>query len=202
MIHPSTELRFISQAIGSGVFATELIPRGTITWTKCAFDQVLAPTAVASLGPAYRAILDRYAYRDARGDYVLCWDLGRYMNHSCQAAVISPGFDVDVAVRDIRPGEELTCDYGMLNLDAAMDCHCGAPGGRKRIGPTTTSAACRAGTSSCAPPSPTCRAWRSRSGTSCGSPPRSSPRPAGSDRCRRAASTCSPRPGDACPSTR
>ena len=135
MIHPSTELRFISQAIGSGVFATELIPRGTITWTKCAFDQVLAPTAVAALGPPYRAILDRYAYRDARGDYVLCWDLGRYMNHSCQAAVISPGFDVDVAVRDILPGEELTCDYGMLNLDESMVCHCGAPGCRKRVGP-------------------------------------------------------------------
>ena len=32
MIHPDTELRFISPEIGFGVFATKLIPQGTITW--------------------------------------------------------------------------------------------------------------------------------------------------------------------------
>jgi hypothetical protein len=135
MIHPSTELRFTSPTIGSGVYATRFIPRGTITWVQCAFDQVFSPASVRALGAAYRPAIDRYAYRNGRGDYVLCWDLGRFMNHSCRPAVLSPGFDVDVAVRDVQPGEELTCDYGMLNLDEEMPCHCGAEGCRGVVRP-------------------------------------------------------------------
>jgi hypothetical protein len=133
MIHPATELRFISPTIGSGVFATKLIPRGTITWTQCALDRVLTTEEARALGPSYQPILERYAYQNARGDHVLCWDLGRFMNHSCRPAVLSPGFDVDVAIRDVLPGEELTCDYALLNLDDEMDCSCGAPGCRQRI---------------------------------------------------------------------
>ena len=34
MIHPDTELRFISDEVGYGVFATALIGRGTITWVR------------------------------------------------------------------------------------------------------------------------------------------------------------------------
>jgi hypothetical protein len=135
MIHPSTNLRFINIAIGSGVFATERIPRGTITWTKCALDRVFTPAEARALGPAYAPILDKYAYVNAAGDYVLCWDLGRFMNHSCAPAVLSPGFDVDVAVRDILPGEELTCDYAMLNLEGEMPCSCGVAACRKVLGP-------------------------------------------------------------------
>jgi hypothetical protein len=32
MIHPWTELRFINDSIGYGVFATQFIPKGTIVW--------------------------------------------------------------------------------------------------------------------------------------------------------------------------
>jgi hypothetical protein len=135
MMHPSTELLFVNDAIGYGVFATERIPRGTITWAKCALDRVLSRSEVTALGPAYRGVIDKYAFLDGRGDYVLCWDLGRFMNHSCAPAVLSAGFDIDVAVRDILPGEELTCEYALLNLEEEMTCTCGAPGCRKRLGP-------------------------------------------------------------------
>jgi uncharacterized protein len=39
MLHPHTELRFISETMGSGVFAARLIPKGTITWVRDDFDQ-------------------------------------------------------------------------------------------------------------------------------------------------------------------
>jgi hypothetical protein len=39
MVHPDTELRFVSPAIGWGVFATRDIPTGTITWALDALDQ-------------------------------------------------------------------------------------------------------------------------------------------------------------------
>jgi hypothetical protein len=135
MIHPSTELRFVSPSIGNGVFARSFIPRGTITWAHCALDRVFSPAEVRELGPHYAPAIDRYGYRDGRGDYVLCWDLGRFMNHSCNPAVLSPGFDVDVAVRDVQPGEELTCDYALLNLETEMPCACGAAGCRRTLRP-------------------------------------------------------------------
>jgi len=34
MIHPHTELRFISEQVGHGVLATQIIPRGTMVYVK------------------------------------------------------------------------------------------------------------------------------------------------------------------------
>lgn len=126
MIHPNTELRFISDAIGWGVVATRRIPRGTITWTLDDFDLVFTPERVAGLRPAYRAIVDRYAYLAPSGEYVLCWDFGRYVNHSCAPTSRSLGADVEIALRNIEPGEQLTSDYGELNLEDSLECRCGA----------------------------------------------------------------------------
>ena len=135
MIHPHTELRVVDQEIGRGVFATGFIPRGTLTWVLCELDRVFAPEQVEVLPAAYRPIMDTYAYINADGTWVLCWDWGRYMNHSCSPNTLGLGAYADVAVRDIHPGEQLTCDYGMLNLTQPMACCCGAAPCRRRIGP-------------------------------------------------------------------
>lgn len=135
MIHPNSELRFISPEIGFGVFATKRIPRGTITWTRCAFDRSFTPEEMTKLDPFYAPILHKYAYVDRHGNHVLCWDLGRFMNHSCEPTCLSPGFDFDVAVRDIEAGQELTCDYGMLNLNESFECGCGRAGCRHTVAP-------------------------------------------------------------------
>ena len=126
MIHPSSELRFISAEIGYGVFATEFIPRGTFLWVLDAFDRILSATEREALPPLLRQQVDRYAYQAADGDFVFCWDFGRYMNHSCAPASRGVGDAFEIAVRDIQPGEELTCEYGTLNLVQPMACRCGA----------------------------------------------------------------------------
>ena len=38
-----------------------------------------------------------------------------------------------IAVRDVKPGEQLTCEYGTLNLLTPMACYCGAPSCRGTI---------------------------------------------------------------------
>jgi hypothetical protein len=43
MIHPDSELRFVSPSIGYGLFATRLIPRGTFTWVRDDLDQIVPP---------------------------------------------------------------------------------------------------------------------------------------------------------------
>jgi hypothetical protein len=125
MIHPHTALAFISDDIGHGVVATRFIPRGTITWVRDDLDQVITPARLRRMEPVYRQIVEKYCFRDGAGDHILCWDMARFMNHSCDPTCLSPGYNFEIAVRDIQPGEELTDDYGMLNIDSAFQCLCG-----------------------------------------------------------------------------
>lgn len=116
MIFPKTELRFINKNIGYGVVATEFIPKGTITWALDALDMEYTPQEVSKMDVKYQEILDFFTYRNKRGNFVLCWDFGRYVNHSFNANCISTAYDFEVAIRDIHPGEQLTDDYGYLNI--------------------------------------------------------------------------------------
>ena len=135
MLHPHTELRFINEQMGYGVVATRLIPRGTITWVRDDFDQAFCIEQVKSMAPVYRDIIAKYCFVDVKGDFVLCWDLARYINHSCEPTCRSAGYDFEVAVRDIHPGEELTDDYGSLNIEYDFTCACGSAMCRHKIRP-------------------------------------------------------------------
>jgi len=127
VIHPDTELRFVNREIGFGVVATRLIPKGAVTWVQDELDQVFPPSRVESLDAVYQAVLRKYTFVNGRGEYILCWDLARYVNHSCHPSCLSAGYNFEIAVRDIHPGEELTDDYATLNLEDHFTCHCGAP---------------------------------------------------------------------------
>ncbi|MEO8325516.1 MAG: SET domain-containing protein [Nitrospirota bacterium] len=125
MLHPDTELRKINEVVGYGVFATRLIPQGTITWALDPLDQILPPHAVEQLEEQYNGHLTRYTWVTAKGQRILCWDFGRFMNHSCAANSYGPGgYQFEIAVRDIFPDEEITCDYATLNLENPLVCQC------------------------------------------------------------------------------
>lgn len=132
MLHPDTELKLISPEIGLGPVATRFIPKGTIAWVLDRFDIVMTPHDVAALTPPYAAIAERYSYVDPSGCSILCWDHARYMNHHCEPAVrgVTPAFQI--TVRDVHPGEELTCEYAECNIDF-LDCRCGSKKCRGRI---------------------------------------------------------------------
>jgi hypothetical protein len=116
MIHPKTELKFISNEIGYGVVATEFIPAGTITWVLDKLDREFSPLEFQSFESIYQEILDTYTFRNNNGNYVLCWDNGRYVNHSFNSNCLTTAYDFEIAVKDILPGEQLTDDYGYLNV--------------------------------------------------------------------------------------
>jgi len=116
MIHPKTELKFISNEVGYGVVATEFIPAGTITWVFDKLDREFTPEDLETLEAIYQNILDTYTFRNNKGNYVLCWDNGRYVNHSFNSNCLTTAYDFEIAIRDIHPGEQLTDDYGYLNI--------------------------------------------------------------------------------------
>jgi hypothetical protein len=135
MLHPHTRLEFISDQIGYGVVATQLIPRGTITWARDDLDQTFSAAQVKGMAPIYHEHITKYSFVDAKGDFVLCWDLARYLNHSCDPSCRSAGYDFELAVRDIQPGEQLTDDYGSLNIEYDFTCFCAVPRCSKKILP-------------------------------------------------------------------
>ena len=122
MIHPNTELKFIRKEIGYGVVATRFIPKGTITWVMDELDRRFSQQDIEALGPDYWDILDKYTFRDASGDHILCWDHARFVNHSFRPSCMTTAYDFELAVRDIHPGQELTNDYGTLNICEPFYC--------------------------------------------------------------------------------
>tara|TARA_R110002095_G_scaffold25573_3_gene26186 strand:+ start:2523 stop:3149 length:627 start_codon:yes stop_codon:yes gene_type:complete len=116
MIHPKTELKFISNEIGYGVVATEFIPAGSITWVLDKLDREFNALEFQSMEDIYKNILDTYSFRNNQGNLVLCWDNGRYVNHSFNSNCLTTAYDFEIAIRDIQPGEQLTDDYGYLNI--------------------------------------------------------------------------------------
>lgn len=117
MIHPHTELQYISNEIGHGVVATQLIPAGTITWVLDPLDREFTSSQYQKMDALYKEILDTYTYRNNKGNYVLCWDHGRFVNHSFRSNCLTTAYDFEIAIRDIHPGEQLTDDYGYLNVE-------------------------------------------------------------------------------------
>lgn len=118
MIYPKTELKFINNEVGYGVVATEFIPAGTITWALDKLDREFSPVEFQTMEPIYQNILDTYTFRNRHGHFVLCWDNGRYVNHSFNSNCLTTAYDFEIAIRDIQVGEQLTDDYGYLNIGA------------------------------------------------------------------------------------
>lgn len=122
MLHPHTELRFVSPEIGYGIFATQDIPVGTITWVKDELDRVFLESEINAMTESNRENLLKYTYRNRQGDYFFCWDLTRYINHSYNPNSMLTSMDFEIAIKNIKKGEELTNDYGTLNIIEAFKC--------------------------------------------------------------------------------
>ncbi len=124
MIHPRTELREVDPVIGSGVFATALIPRGTIVWATDPLDRYLTVADVKALPPRVALDLVRHTWMTREGRFVLAWDNSRFVNHSCSPNCLATEFGFEIAVREILPGEEMTNDYANLGLQRDEHFHC------------------------------------------------------------------------------
>ena len=50
----------------------------------------------------------------------MCWDVAKYINHSFRSNCLSTAYNFEIAIRDIQIDEELTDDYGYLNLSESF----------------------------------------------------------------------------------
>ena len=107
-----------SELEGIGLFADQFIPEGTVTWQyDPGFDQAFDPETFDRLDEDMRELFLKHSYYDFNLEkYILCSDNQRFINHSENPNIKStPEFDT--AIRDIHPGEEMTCDYTHYERD-------------------------------------------------------------------------------------
>lgn len=118
-----------------GLFATEPIPAGTVVWLPCVKCPTWSADELSDIPAARFGLLDKYGHLLDDGTLLLPCMGAFLMNHSCAANVLDTGLDFGLAVRDIAPGEEVTCDYATFTADLgwSMECNCGAPGCRGTI---------------------------------------------------------------------
>lgn len=133
MIHPHTVIKTVSPEIGVGVFATRFIPKGTIVVVRDQFDTCLTQDQFCCLEEPVRSLMETYLYHDKCGNLVLSWDHARYMNHSCHSNTMMTDYDLEIAVRDIEPGEEITTEYGLLNIQQPYELYCDCECCRKEL---------------------------------------------------------------------
>ncbi len=127
MIHPQTCIKHINDTMGFGVFATAFIPKGTIVYAKDMFEAEVTPEQYRALHPTIQEVIEKYSYIDAKGVRIVSWDTSKYVNHCCFSNTISTGYGFEIARRDIYPGEEITDDYGLFNLEYDMPLNCSDP---------------------------------------------------------------------------
>lgn len=136
MIHPNTELRFINDQVGYGVFATSTIAEGTIVYVKDSLELSISPTDYLMHGEEVKAVIEKYSYIDEKGNRIVSWDFAKYVNHCCNSNSISTGYGFEIAIRQIEKGEQITDEYGIFNLVKPMTLVCGEKNCRKEIKPT------------------------------------------------------------------
>ena len=105
---------------GTGLFADELIPKGARIWefSKETDEAYTKEDAETLPEPKRSDILGlHFSYVSKKtGRYILSGDDAKYMNHSFtpntrNIFVADSEEDIQLAVRDIQKGEELTVDY-------------------------------------------------------------------------------------------
>ena len=136
MIHPNTELKFINQHVGYGVFATEDIKEGTIVYVKDSLELSISPSDYLMHNEDMKTVIDKYSYIDEKGNRIISWDFAKYVNHCCNCNSMSTGYRFEIAIRDIKKGEQITDEYGIFNLDKSMNVVCGELNYRKEIKPS------------------------------------------------------------------
>jgi uncharacterized protein len=112
---------------GVGCFTAEDIRGGQIVWKMDPIlDVEIEADKIDRYPPAIKSFLQMYAYGQLAGPgktFILCGDHARHMNHSENPNLIEAGDSSNIAARDIKAGEELTCDYNAFDTDATFKLH-------------------------------------------------------------------------------
>lgn len=127
-MYSPTDLQIRGSRIhGLGIFALRLIPAETRLLEYV--GKLLTKEELANVNKTYCFTIDQEHAVDGAQ---VAWNPAGFFNHSCEPNCESRLLDRTVWIftrRDIKPGEELTYNYGYRPEDLRQHpCRCGAPG--------------------------------------------------------------------------
>lgn len=102
---------------GIGLFASEFIPLGTRMWEISGFDIMVDDEGFKDLplSDEQMKYVKRYIYFN-NGFWIYCGDDAKFTNHSLDPNTVV-NFEDQYAIKDIYPGEEITCNYHLIDSD-------------------------------------------------------------------------------------
>jgi len=111
-----------SSSHGIGLFAAENINIGQQVWK---FDENSSKiiTSTDGMPELFKQFLKTYAYYVPNIGIIVNLDNARYMNHSDNPNICEKDDGCNYATRDIKIGEEITCDYRIF--DGSLN-YCGS----------------------------------------------------------------------------
>lgn len=133
-ISPKVKKGKKSKIEGRGLFATTPIKKGEIVTIKGGhiIDWEMLKKYKNLIGDSYLQIDDNFVLAPLKKSEVE--KAMMFLNHSCNPNVGVRGEVTFVAMCNIKPGEELTIDYAMIDDDeCTMKCNCGDKNCRKII---------------------------------------------------------------------
>jgi len=116
----------LSKIHGLGCFTAQNLRKGQLIWVENPELDVNIPVNKVKKYPkSVQCFLKMYTFlkeNSKEGVYILCGDDARYMNHSfCPNIIENPdGSGSSLTARDIKKGEEITCDYYSFDLEASI----------------------------------------------------------------------------------
>ena len=135
MLHPDVRLIWKDEKVGYGLYATSMIPAGTMVFVQDALDIVIPADSPLLQDPKYAGWIDKYCVIDGQGNHIVGWDASKYANHCCHYNTLATSYGFEMAIQDIAAGEEITCDYLIFNLDEDMPLVCHFEDCRKILHP-------------------------------------------------------------------
>jgi len=113
---------------GTGLFANEFIPKGTVIWKFTpGFDVKFTREQILDFPELLQIYIYKYSWKGTKSKlYCFSSDNGKYFNHSNNPNTLSKYQDneeevITTAVRDIQVGEELTDNYSSFEADKDDD---------------------------------------------------------------------------------
>ena len=114
---------------GTGLFAKRTFKAGEIV-LRWKLDVTIAAAELAALPSEEH----KYVHPLDEKTCVILQPPERFVNHSCDNNTVAKDF-ADVAIRDIRIGEEITSDYSVDGASQRFVCSCGTDNCRRAIEP-------------------------------------------------------------------
>ena len=145
MTHPDLVLKN-SKIEGKGVFAKKTIPKGTILFIVNNTSTIQHTRfEVAKFSNRFKKFLKNFGY-NYNGLIVYDRGIDKFWNHSCNPTCADYN-DKMIAIKDIKPGEEITYDYSFDERNEKNSyielmgraCRCGADNCRGKIKPESKS---------------------------------------------------------------